>query len=71
MKWLPALLLGAILGIVLPTGLDMRSGLGMHSWASWGTIRPRADSPGLLLSIPVFLGAALAFRSFFNWHNTR
>ena len=71
MKWLPALLLGAILGIVLPTGLDMRSGLWMHSWANWGTIRPLADSPGLLLSIPVFLGAAWGFRSFFNWHNTR
>ena len=68
MRWLAALLLGAILGIVLPTGLDMRSGVWMESWARWGTIRPLAGSPGLLLSIPVFLGSALAFRLFFNWH---
>ena len=68
MKWLSALLLGAILGVVLPTGLDMRSGLWMDSWASWGTIRPHAGSPGLLLSIPVFAASALAFRLFFNWH---
>ena len=68
MKWIPALALGAILGFVLPTGLDMRSGVWMHSWASWGTIRPLAGSPGLLLSVPLFLRAALAFRLFFNWH---
>jgi hypothetical protein len=68
MKWLSALVLGAILGFVLPTGLDMRSGVWMHSWASWGTIRPHEGSPGLLFSIPLFLGAALAFRLFFNWH---
>ena len=69
MKWLAALLVGAILGIVLPTGLDFRSGVWMHSWASWGTIRPHAGSPGLLLSVPVFLGSALACRLFFNWHS--
>ena len=68
MRWLSALLLGAILGIVLPTGLDMHSGVWMNSWASWGTIRPHAASPDLLLSIPVFLGSALVFRLFFNWH---
>ena len=68
MKWLSALLLGAILGIVLPTGIDMQSGVWMNSWASWGTIRPHAGSPGLLLSIPVFLGLAVACRLFFNWH---
>jgi hypothetical protein len=68
MKWLSALFLGLILGIVLPTALDMRTGLWMQSWAGWGTIRPRVDSPGLLLSIPVFLGAALACRMFFTWH---
>ena len=69
MRWLAALLLGAILGIVLPTGLDMRSGVWMESWARWGTIRPHAGSPGLLLSIPIFLGSALGFRLFFNWHD--
>ena len=68
MKWIPALLLGAILGVVLPTGLDLRSGVWMDSWAAWGTIRPHAGSPGLLLSIPVFLGSALFLRLVFNWH---
>jgi hypothetical protein len=68
MKWLSALLLGAFLGVVLPTAVDMRSDLWMNSWASWGTIRPHAGSPGLLLSIPVFLASALAFRRFFSWH---
>ena len=68
MKWLGALLMGAILGMVLPTALDMQSGVWMHSWAAWGTIRPHASSPGLLLSIPVFLGSAFVFRLFFNWH---
>ena len=68
MKWTMALILGAVLGFVLPTGLDMRSGVWMDSWAAWGTIRPHAASPGLLFSIPVGLGAALAFRLFFNWH---
>ncbi len=68
MRWLGALVLGAILGIVLPTALDLRSGVWMDNWTGWGTIRPHAGSPGLLLSIPVFLGSALAFRLFFNWH---
>ena len=68
MKWLSALLLGAILGVVLPTGIDLRSGVWMDSWAAWGTIRPHAGSPGLLLSIPVFLGSALFLRMVFNWH---
>ena len=69
MKWLSALVLGAVLGFVLPTGLDMRSGVWMNSWANWGTIRPHAGSPGLLFSIPLFLGAAFVFRLFFNWHS--
>ena len=68
MKWITALALGAILGFVPPTGLDMHSGLWMNSWASWGTVRPHANSPGLLLSIPVFLGSALFLRLVFNWH---
>ena len=68
MKWLMALALGAVLGYVLPTAVDMRTGLWMDSWASWGTIRPHAGSPGLMFSIPVFLGGALALRTVFNWH---
>ena len=63
-----ALLLGAALGFLLPTGIDLRSGVWMDSWTAWGTIRPHAGSPGLLFSIPVFGGAALAFRLGFNWH---
>ena len=68
MKWLTALALGALLGIVLPTALDARSGLWTNSWAGWGTVHPHAGSPGLLLSIPLFLGAALFHRLAFNWH---
>lgn len=68
MKWVTALALGALLGFVLPTALDARSGVWMDSWAAWGTIRPHEGSPGLLFSIPLFLGAALAFRLVFNWH---
>jgi hypothetical protein len=68
MRWITALLLGAVLGFVLPTALDARSGLWMNSWANWGTIHPLAASPGLLFSIPVFLASAMAARIFFNWH---
>ena len=68
MKWVTALALGAILAFVLPTALDARSGVWMDGWTGWGTIRPLEGSPGLLFSIPLFLGAALAFRLVFNWH---
>jgi hypothetical protein len=68
MKWIMALALGAIVAFVLPTAVDLRSGVWMNSWANWGTIRPHAASPGLLFSIPVFLGSAMAFRAVFNWH---
>ncbi len=68
MKWLTALAIGAILGFALPLGLGGPSGVWMNSMASWGTIRPLEGSPGLLFSIPLFLGSALAFRLFFNWH---
>jgi hypothetical protein len=68
MKWVTALAFGAIMGFVLPTGLDARSGVWMNSFASWGTIHPHAGSPGLLFSIPVFLISAIALRLGFNWH---
>ena len=68
MKWLSALTLGAILGFVLPTGLDLRSDVWMHSWAKWGTIHPLPGSPGLLFSVPLALASAIGFRIFFNWH---
>ena len=66
---MPALLLGAILGFLLPMMLGGQEGVWMNSWASWGTIRPVEGSPGFLFSIPLFLGSALAFRLFFNWHS--
>ena len=69
MKWITALIFGLIIGIVLPTGMDGGEGNWMDSWAGWGTIHPHSGSPGLLLSIPLFLGAAIAFRLVFNWHS--
>lgn len=69
MKWLPALVIGAIIACALPMTLGGRDGIWLDSWAGWGTIRPFASSPGLLFSIPVFLGSALLIRIFFNWHS--
>ena len=69
MKWITALLLGAILAFVLPTGMNGGEGVWTDSWAGWGTIQPDKGSPGLLFSIPLFLGAAFALRMAFNWHS--
>jgi hypothetical protein len=69
MKWLTALLIGAILGFALPLFFGGQAGVWMKSFARWGTIRPLAGSPGLLFSIPLFLGSSLGFRLFFNWHS--
>ena len=69
MRWFTALLLGALLAVVLPELLGGAHGVWMNSMAKWGTIRPLENSPGLLFSIPVFLGSAIAFRIFFNWHS--
>jgi hypothetical protein len=41
----------------------------MTSWTKWGTVRPIQGSPGFLFSIPLWLGSAVAFRLFFNWHS--
>ena len=68
MRWVTALLIGAILGFVLPTGMDLRSGVWTSNWTGWGTFQPHAGSPGLLFSIPVFLGSAIALRLGFGWH---
>ena len=68
MKWIPALFLGAIVAFVLPLFLGGQDGVWMNSWAKVWTVRPVPGSPGLLFSIPLFLGSALAFRLFFNWH---
>ena len=69
MKWFSALLLGAILAFTLPLALGGENGVWMNSFAKWGTIRPHAGSPNLLFSVPLFLGSAVAFRLFFNWHS--
>ena len=68
MRWLAALALGAIVGVLVPMIFGGQSGFWLNGWTKFGTIRPLAGSPGLLLSIPLFLGSALAFRMFFNWH---
>ena len=68
MKWLSALLLGAVVGFLLPMVLGGQDGVWMNSWTKWGTIRPIEGSPGFLFSIPLWLGSAVAFRLFFNWH---
>ena len=69
MKWLTALVLGGLLAFVLPMSLGGQDGVWMHNWTKWGTIRPLPGSPGFLFSVPLFLGAAIAFRIFFNWHS--
>ena len=68
MKWLPALLIGAILGFALPLFFGGQSGVWMSSFARWGTIRPLEGSPGLLFSVPLALGSAIALRLILNWH---
>ena len=40
MKWITALLLGAILAFTLPLALGGQGGVWMNSVAKWGTIRP-------------------------------
>jgi hypothetical protein len=70
MKWMTALIIGLVFGFVLPTAMDLRSGVWTNNWTGWGTIHPMASSPGLLFSIPVFLGVAFIFRLFFNWHSS-
>ncbi|MEN3971950.1 hypothetical protein WJS89_04650 [Sphingomicrobium sp. XHP0235] len=69
MKWMTALLLGGLMAFLLPMFLGGNGGVWMGSMASVGTVRPFAHSPGLLFSIPLFLFAAFALRSFFEWHS--
>jgi hypothetical protein len=68
MKWVTALAIGAILGFALPLALGGQDGVWMQSFAKWGTIRPLEGSPGLLFSVPLFLGSAIALRMLMNWH---
>lgn len=68
MKWISALAIGAILGFALPLFFGGQNGVWMQSFAKWGTVRPLEGSPGLLFSIPLALGAAIALRVIMNWH---
>ena len=68
MKWFTALFIGAIIGFVFPMMFGGQDGLWTNSWAKWGTIHPFAASPGLIFSIPLAIGVAIAFRLFFSWH---
>ena len=67
MKWLTALVFGALLGGVLPTVIDGQAGVWADSWAGWGTVRP--NEGGFLFSIPLALLCAFGARLFFNWHS--
>lgn len=70
MKWITALVVGAIIAFILPTAFDGGAGTWVHSWAGPGTVRPLEGSRNLLFSIPLFVGVSLAFRLIFNWHRT-
>ena len=67
MKWITALIFGAVLGGILPTVIDGQSGVWADSWAGWGTVRP--NDGGFLFSIPLALISAVGARLFFNWHS--
>ena len=69
MKWMTAILIGAIIAVVLPMSLGGSEGVWATSWANTGTIKPFANSPGLMFSIPLFLLTAIGFRMFFSWHD--
>ena len=69
MKLITAMILGAVIAFILPLFFGGEDGVWMHSWAAWGTVRPLENSPGLLFSIPMFLGVAAFLRFVFNWHD--
>jgi hypothetical protein len=70
MKLITALAIGAITGFILPMLLGGYYGdVWMRSFAGWGTVRPLANSPALLFSIPVFVIVTVALWKFFDWHN--
>ncbi|MBW0144464.1 hypothetical protein [Sphingomicrobium clamense] len=68
MSWLGSLVFGALLAFILPMATGGRDGIWRDSWAGVGTIAPFDQSPGLLFSIPLFVGSAIALRLFFSWH---
>ena len=69
MKWIHAISWGVMIAFLLPLVLGGREGVWEDSWAGWGTVRPFKQSPGLLFSIPLALGAAFALRKLFSWHS--
>ena len=68
MKWISALIFGALIGFIAPMMGGGRDGIWMNSWVKQGTIVPFDNSPGLLFSSPVALGMAFILRIFFSWH---
>ena len=56
MKWLSALVLGAILAFVLPLVFGGQGGVWMNSWTKWGTIRPHRGVAGLPVLDPAVPG---------------
>ena len=70
MKWITALIIGAVLGIVLPTDVERRDvHRGRITGTGLGTIQPLDNSPGLLLSVPDVPRRRNRVRLFFNWHS--
>ncbi len=69
MDLLWALLLGAVAAVAVPMIFGGPTGVWATSAASWGTIAPLAGSPGLLFSLPIFVGVAFFAYLFFNWSN--
>ncbi len=70
MRWMTAILAGALLAFVLPLAFGGQGGPWLSSWAGAWTIRPLPGSPGLLFSIPTFLISAIGLRMFFSWHTS-
>ena len=64
-----AALLGLVAAVALPMVFGGPTGVWMNSFAAWGTVAPLAGSPGLIVSIPVFVGVTLFSWLFFNWSN--
>ncbi|HEY0626396.1 MAG TPA: hypothetical protein VGD10_06650 [Allosphingosinicella sp.] len=69
MDLLKALLIGFIIAVAVPMVFGGPTGAWMSSAASVGTISPLEGSPGLLFSIPLFVGATVIFWIFFEWHS--
>ncbi|HWH17085.1 MAG TPA: hypothetical protein VNT77_01915 [Allosphingosinicella sp.] len=69
MELLKAALLGAVAAFAVPMIFGGPTGVWGTSAAAWGTIAPLKGSPGLLFSLPIFIGLTLFAWTFFNWSN--